>query len=263
MIIGGSHTAAIRFARNNELIKNLNIEFSIPIYGANSFAGSLMMKNRIGISVLNPIIDTEIKKHKKSAAGRTLWLVSNFFGNHANRISLINTPHSFDFYHPELIGDSFEEKIPLIPYLLVKDVLYEQLQPLEDFFLELKKKGLKNIIHIEGPPPIENQDHINSSLLGEQKKLALSKVQTDEKEEFIFEINPFKIRKKLWLLQSEVTKEICEKNDIIYLPPPSSTFNENGGLKEEAWRDSVHANAWYGLRVLQQIDQEILRRNNS
>ena len=53
--------------------------------------------------------------------------------------------------------------------------------------------------------------------------------------------------------------EICERNNVRYLYPPEHVFNEFGGLNENALRDSVHANSWYGKQILEQIYNEIIR----
>jgi hypothetical protein len=260
MLFGGSHVRSLRMASLHEDSKQLSIDISIPLFGGNTFPGGLVMTTWQEKKIVTPVISVEIEKHKVSSDGRLLWLVSSVFGNHANSVGLIKSSNPFDFYHPAVPEDAFSEEVTYLSYDIVKESMYELIEPLSDMFQRLNREGIKGIIHVEGPPPVNDESHIKASLTDVQKANALKMMEEGEKEASDnqpFTINSFAFRKKLWLLQTEITKEICEVNNIIYLYPPPSVFDDTGGLVRGAWRDSVHANTWYGLRVLEQIEATI------
>ncbi len=67
-------------------------------------------------------------------------------------------------------------------------------------------------------------------------------------------IAPASIRKKLFDLHSRIISEHCEKNDIIYLPPPPESVDGSGCLLKKYWaNDPSHANAAYGALLQAQI----------
>jgi len=257
--MGGSHANCLRFAASHTSEHEYDVDFAVPIYGSGTFAGSLVMKDRLGKDILNPIIITKLNEHLKLSKGEAFWVVSNFLGNHANRISLIKTDEMFDFLNLDSNGHSFSENVELLPYNLIKEIMSRMIAPLEELFVQLSTKKLSGIIHIEGPPPVWDEQHIEAHLLDAQKKLAIQRMNSHGDQSTDFEINPFDFRKKMWLIQCEVTQEICERNNVIYLHPPAHLFNEQGGLIEKALKDSVHANTWYGKEILTQINDEITK----
>jgi hypothetical protein len=263
LIMGGSHANCLRFAASQSSEQDFDVDFAVPIYGSATFAGSLVMKNRIEQDILNPIIITKLNEHLKLSKGEPFWVVSNFLGNHANRISLIKTDEVFDFLNLDSNEHSFSENVELLPYHLVKEIMSRMIEPLEELFVQLNKKKLSGIIHVEGPPPVWDEQHIEAHLLDAQKKLALQRMNSKGDQIIDFEINPFNFRKKMWRIQCEITQEICERNNVKYLSPPNHLFNEQGGLIEKALKDSVHANSWYGKQILAQISDEITRGLNN
>jgi hypothetical protein len=70
------------------------------------------------------------------------------------------------------------------------------------------------------------------------------------------------IRAKLWRVQRQVIWDFCESSKIEYVPVPATAKDVNDFLKPEYYAaDATHANAAYGVLVLDQI--AALQRNAS
>jgi len=269
MIFGHSHTRCLRVANLHESSKELETDFSVPIYGRRGIHGSVVVTTVLGKKIVNPIITKEIEIHLDRAKDRPLWLASIVEGNLANRMGMIKASDPFDFYHP-LLPDKIVKDTTLLSYDLVKETMYEHLTHLQDFYRLIPKSGIAGVIHIEGPPPVYDNQFIKEQLIDRSPQLlrrlqnfgdASKSIDISEKISDI-EINPFEFRKKMWLMQCDITREICEDKGIIYLSPPESIFCEHGGLAKRFQQDNAHGNTKYGLEILRHLDDYISKGAN-
>ena len=265
MIFGHSHTRCLRVANLHESSKELGADFSVPIYGRRGIHGSIVVTTVLNKKIANPIITKQIEIHLDQSKGRPLWLASIVEGNLANRMGMIKASDPFDFYHPLLPDSEISSDSTLLSYDLVKETMYEHLSQLQDFYRLIPKSDIAGIIHIEGPPPVYDNQFIKEQLTDRSPQLlrrlqnfgdANKSIEISEKISEI-EINPFDFRKKMWLMQCDITREICEEEGIIYFPPPESVFCERGGLAKRFQHDNAHGNTQYGLEILSYLDSYI------
>ena len=93
------------------------------------------------------------------------------------------------------------------------------------------------------PPPKENIDYIKSKTSNYRGSVI------DE-----INLNRSDIRLSLWQLEMEALKKFLCNMGVKLLKPPNQSLSEHGYLKEEYYaNDATHANAQYGLLVLNQL----------
>ena len=270
MIFGHSHTRCLRVANLHESSKELETDFSVPIYGKRGIHGSIVVTTVLDKKIANPIITKQIEIHLDRAKGRPLWLASIVEGNLANRMGMIKASDPFDFYHPLLPNAEISRDATLLSYDLVKETMYEHLSQLQQFYRLIPKSDISGVIHIEGPPPVYDNQFIKEQLTNRSPQL-LRRLQNfgDAKKSpeisdqiLQIEINPFEFRKKMWLMQCDITREICEEEGILYVSPPESIFCEHGGLAKRFQQDNAHGNTQYGLEILRHLDDYISKEAN-
>jgi hypothetical protein len=163
-------------------------------------------------------------------------------GNVHNSFGLVNHPDLFDFYLPEAPELPINPNARLLPVALISSLIERHI--LQQFnMLPLATNILnKNFYQIESPPPIPCDTFIRENAIGFKEKIEQLGVSSA-----IF-------RYKFWRLHSMVVRKYCDKLGVSFIESPRESQDANGFLLEKYWaRDTVHANAFYGDLVLNQI----------
>lgn len=244
LVIGQSHTACVRAGANahkGELSRK-GVEIETVLVGEARFKP---WKERVssggvdGFQLVNTLRDEILSKVANSD------LIFSYFGGNAHNIlSLVDHPRPYDFVFSD------ERTLPLIAG---REVVPEQIvvgalrtsgrayEPL--WFLRAVLQLVPGpIVHLESPAPVPSEEHI-------RKFAHVFREKIDQ-----FGVAPALLRYKLWRLNSKLIRHECNALGVRYLPVPEGTIDANGYLVEAAWyRDPVHANQWYGQRVIEQV----------
>jgi len=219
-------------------------DVKLILCGTAEFPGSLVYANfRTGRPAVNPSLLTALYQ-AKAVPERDI-LISGVQGNHYNSIGLLADGSPFDVHVPGWPAEP-DCDLPLVPYGAVSAMLAEELREFESFCQRLKALAYRSFWHLASPPPIPDNAFIRSQL---------PELPSGEAPE----VSPASVRLKLWTMQTEMTENILAKNGGGLLPPPDEARDSAGFLKQEYWKDSVHANEAYHLLQLEQI-QSILDR---
>jgi len=173
-------------------------------------------------------------------------IVSAIGGNLHQKFGLIRHPVPFDIFETGDIQMNIQDNVYYIPSNTIRDYFEQELTSKEGCMLkEIRKVTRCTIIHLEAPPPKQNEEHINKYH------------ETHFINRGILEkgITPAYTRLKLWKLQSQVMKKLCDEWGIKFLSVPAESLCADGFLKPEYYNhDATHANTAYGELVLQQLE---------
>jgi hypothetical protein len=236
LALGQSHlnawvAAARELIRAGRFPKDLGIAFI-------QLRNPAYQPNLVAETQLNPALRNAIERAAEGAD----FLFSTIGGNGHSVLGLINHPRPYDFVldiDPAIPLDPAKE---VLPCAIVRAALEKRMEGA--FKLEARIREIIKIpiVHCEPPPPIPSEAHIRAhpGTFGE-------KVHTSG-------VAPASFRLKLWKLQSDIQRRFCQANDIVFLPSPPETADDNGMLAQRAWgRDPTHGNRWYGRRVIAQM----------
>lgn len=167
-------------------------------------------------------------------------------GNQHNTLALVESGQAVDFYHPDLPQVPIRENALVLPYRTIWQLFEDALETARAHFVFLKRLLDKPLIQCQPPPPNPSEAHIrqNPGAFGE----ALAR----------FCIAPKSFRLKMWKVQCDVMRRMCEDAGILFLPCPDAALDDEGFLVETAWgRDPTHASADYGALVIRQLARAV------
>jgi len=215
LVIGHSHTVAIENAQTvSELFEFHNLNLD---------------KGREDVSKIN-LDDYSLAKFLSIG------------GNVHNAFGLVNHPDLFDFYLPEAPELAINPNARLLPVALVSSLIERSILQLFNMLPLATTILNKNFYQIESPPPIPCDTFIRENGIAFKEKIKQHGVSSA-----LF-------RYKFWRLHSMVVRKHCDKLGIFFIEAPKESQDSNGFLLEKYWAaDAIHANAFYGDLVLNQI----------
>ena len=172
-------------------------------------------------------------------------VIASCIGGNAHTIfGLVEHPAPFDFIDPDDESLPTDRSRQLIPYGAMNQLLKAQMKEHLEQLEALRGEWPQPFVHLESPPVNPSEAHIRENPGAFREMIAERGVA------------PRFIRHKLWRLHSAIYRRACEKLKVHYVPAPLEAQDENGMLAERAWNpDPTHANAWYGARVLGQLER--------
>ena len=170
--------------------------------------------------------------------------MSCIMGNEYNFLALLNHPCRFDFYLPARPDLPTDENAELLPVSLVEDLMRARMEKFELYLSALSLLSNCQIIYVPPPPPIVQAAYIEAHPALFAKRLKR------------FGVSPAPSRLKMWLLNCEIQRQLCERAGVILYPLPEVIFILEGFLAEPYWNeDPTHGNAAYGKVVLDEISR--------
>lgn len=184
---------------------------------------------------LNPVIRAKVVQ-----SGAQFVLMASG-GNEHNLIGVSGEPGPFDFVLPEDPYGEIDPTARIVPAALVRAAMARRLADCFALLRAMAQEAGVPVLQIEPPPPVPDEDLI-------LRALAERNVTTG--------VRPRRLRYKLWRLQSMLYREVCRDSGVTFLPCPPEAMTADGMMAREAWgADGTHANAWYGERVIRQIER--------
>ena len=247
--IGHSHLVTIqesyqRRVANGELPTGRFIQLGTPALEPN-----LLPDGTIG-SALAAVIEAGMQG-QASEAGPP-FVFDSVSGNEYHFIGLVNHPRPYDFVLPSRPDLPLRPDAEIIPAALMRRVLRAQMMGAYAVMRALRATIEGPILHVQSPPPLSSNDFIRDNPIQFADQIAERGVA------------PPGFRMKLWLLQSELYRAFCDELGFGFLPVPRAGCDAEGFLAREGWRpDPAHANNWYGLMVLEQIEQQAVLAQRS
>ena len=170
--------------------------------------------------------------------------VSMLGGNAHNILGLVRRGKPFDFTLPEEPGLEEEAGAEPQTYAFIDSTL-RSLMSHDQRFLRTAQSAIDgSLVHIESPPPVEDEALIRDSI---DLRLASG-------ADLIGISSPL-LRYKLWRLQSRIVAETCLDLGIEYIPVPTESLVGGRFLRPELFQDATHANGAYGELILSQIEE--------
>lgn len=158
-----------------------------------------------------------------------------------NKYGLLEHEQPFDVLSPGGENNKPSKELLFIPYNAVWDMLETDIKK-NKTIQNIKKASRCRVIHISTPPPKEDNDFIKNST---------NKLRGDG-----ISISSASVRLKLWNLEMNVIRHVCNEWGIQFLPAPESAMTPDGYLKPEYYGiDATHANTAYGELVLRQLEK--------
>lgn len=149
-------------------------------------------------------------------------------------------PRPFDFVLPAAPDLPLDPEAELLPSLALREKLVQEdgrhLETLE----RIAEIADGPVYQFESPPP-PPQNWL--------EKKSAKKTSRDRTHELP---SPY-VRYKLWLLYSEIVREIAERAGVRFVPHPQEAVDTDGFLKEGLSKNPTHANSRYGALVYRQL----------
>lgn len=168
------------------------------------------------------------------------FLLLSVGGNEHIAMSIVRFKERIDFRlgeEPELALDPAAE---VLTEAAIRETLRDKMEPTLSTLRALRAATGVPIACIEPPPPLPDE-----------------RILAFPKEFFKKTIDPNKLsselfRYKMWRAQSWLYREICARNDMIFVPVPREFIEPPGLLARHAWgEDASHANAVFGKRMIE------------
>ncbi len=180
-----------------------------------------------------------------AALGPDDLVVSSAGGNKHAMIGLVQHPVPFDLMDADGASAALAQGVTLIPRAVFRSYFdYEMHCNDCDRVAALDRAGPQRTLHLAPPPPKDDIAHI------------LNRPEAHFAASGILErgVTPSALRLRIWELQVAVTRDILAADGIGLVPPPPGTRTDAGFLHPDFYAaDATHANAAYGVRVLDQI----------
>jgi hypothetical protein len=254
---GQSHAIALRRAWKRGLYRaeRRALHFEFLLCDNKEFPVSeVVTKSPItGADVVCPQLELAFQTHGVCAGSREVWLLSMSHTNACNVYGLFEPDPVFDFVHPEMKTLPIRPDAPLVPYEAVRRRFVQAATGLNRLFKCLPRQHVAGVIHLEGPPPNPDRHYCLKSLDQAMLRTALGHNRS-------VPISSPQFHMKLWRCQSEVHRQICLSNDVIYVTPPGEALDDEGYLLPMARSGATHASAWYGALALRKIERVITER---
>lgn len=168
-------------------------------------------------------------------------LVLSVVGGSAHTVlGMVEHPRPFDFVLPSDPSLPVDESREIVPAEAVRAKLKDIASPfLAKLPALLSVAG--RVLQLEPPPPLADEVRIAQN------------VPWDFFPGQPHAIAPKWFRYKLWRMHGEVIRAACAALDIPYIPAPQPAMDSEGFLATEYDEDGAHANAAYGLLVLETL----------
>ena len=245
LIFGHSHVWPMRRA--------LLSGFSSGVYrpevllcGTREFPGGGWVRTTGGQPMLSPVLLSALHTAEIRASD---WLISLVGGNYFNQVGMVFVDQEFDFVlarRPEL---PLNKSATFLPESAVRGVLKQHLDDFLSYAKLLAAHSNPDQTIVVGPPPPASTLEEISSLIAADQKASRGKVRP---------ASPW-VRLKLWSLQEEEMREICQMTKLNYCSGAEDVSDDDGFLLREYVRDGVHANFEYANVVLDKIGKLIGR----
>ncbi|WP_207281001.1 hypothetical protein [Thiocystis violacea] len=185
--------------------------------------------------------------------GRSYALVVACLGGNAhNTLGLIKMNPPFDFVLSSREFLEIEAGAFLVPERIVRDVIKFRCVPSFIGLAAIKALLGEQVVCIESPPPIGDDEHVKEYLEKHFIKFFPENRQ----------IVTATLRYKLWRAASEIYSEHCLKLEIPYVNCPESAMIDGMYLARSGYPKNVtHGNRWYGERVLENIIEKFLDKH--
>ncbi|MCA0873477.1 hypothetical protein LCL97_21815 [Seohaeicola saemankumensis] len=166
-------------------------------------------------------------------------------GNEHNQLGLLDHPEPIAVGSAELgLAPGADDAAPrqLIPRAVMRDAMKAMMHKHDQMTAQLHADFPNaRFIHLSSPPPIADGDHVLGNLGIFKDKLHSG-------------IGPVTLRKTLYDLQVELTREQAEALGAEFLPAAPGALTEDGFLKDGFYNnDPSHGNAAYGRLMLDRI----------
>ena len=167
--------------------------------------------------------------------------VTFFGGNGHVVLALSKHPCPFDFVLPEHPDLPLELGAELVPCGYLSRLLLDQMGPYAWQLVALRQAISGKIYCVETPPPCGDDEylctHLGSYIPDPRNIIGAA------------------LRWKMWRLHSRLLRDICDANNIEFVPVPNNVCDSRGFLAPEAFgEDATHGNAWYGEQLLCRLD---------
>ena len=234
-VFGDSHTRALKDALNDFKLLEPSLDFDIH--------WMLSEKNGVVLGDLR----YEDALTAASELSESDLLVISLLGTGHNIFGLIE--HDIPFYLSD--ADQSEHTVPdkyLIPINLMYDMFFEFCRK-NKRIPGLKKATKAKVVHLMTPPPKGDNDYIKSKISRYRDKVL-----------GVHDINSTTLRLKLWQLEMQALRDVCEDYGIDIAPPPEHAIDAAGFLRVDYYGgDATHANTKYGKLVLSQLEKFLNR----
>ena len=160
-------------------------------------------------------------------------------GNEHNVLGIVRNRRPFDFVLSSEPDLPLQPGYELVPEGVIREVLKTHMEEPIRMIAAVREATQLPIVQLEPPPPLPNE-----RVLAYPSEFLRARI-------FRRNIAPQRIRYKLWRLQSDIYRRLCEDLGIFYLPAPSGMIAESGMLAEPGWGgDATHASPRYGVEVV-------------
>lgn len=247
LVIGHSHVQSVcdALAADTDAWRRQGLDFETLQLREPRFAGD-PGNDADGIG---PVLRAEIARVAADCDASLLMIG----GNAHNGLGLFEHEQPFDFVLDEAPDLPLDTRRTLVPSALVAAQL-RQWHPFD--VPHRQRQALLPLL----PPAIGQTDSPPPLLDTEQTRVRLDDAQRHS-ERGRRGLCPPALRLKAWALHSRLLAQACAEAGLPFLPAPAAAFGPDGGLAPEAWgRDAIHANAWYGRRVLEQVLEKVLEQ---
>lgn len=234
LIIGDSHTEAIKMALKHYSSDN-DTKFKFTAYRLQK----IKKKKRVGDISLKDCIQLISKLDSDDLVFSTMG------GNLFQIFGLIQHSIAFDMFEPNNpIGIS--EDAVSIPYQVIWDIFESFLREKDGSrFLQIRSTAKCPVFHIAPPPPKKDTAH----LLQHHDSYFVRNGLIEKG------ISSPSLRLKIWKLELQVLRQLCDEFRIRFVETPSSCLSEDGFLHKDYYaNDATHGNTLYGSLILQHIE---------
>ncbi|WP_143074752.1 hypothetical protein [Methylobacterium sp. ap11] len=232
---------------NKILVDENNIKFSLVQFPwLKSVSPIIRIVNNDQV-ILNDALMMELEKAGIFEKSEETVIVSTMTGNENHIISLLKNEDPFDFILPDEEDLPLEENANIISYDIMYRMILNRVEQWWPFVRGLKKLTERRIMQVSPVPPIGDNDRI-------LEKLDQYFKENSENPEISSKI----LRYKTWRLLSKILQDLCEKDDVEFVPVPQSMLEDGKFLSRDGWyTDATHGSPEYSKSVLKEISSRL------
>ncbi len=244
ILIGHSHIIALEkaylsAARSERPLGDWDAVF---INARKAIDGHLTIENKSKEFEINPGL-IKLIDGATPATGPVAY-VSVLAGTSLAHMGLVVHPEPYDFDVPGLPQLPLDQSVRTLHYEMLFSLVKAHVVDSLRFLRLLAAKRPGPLFNLNVPPPIGDQEFISKKLHLYFPDLAQAKATSAA------------FRYKLWWLHSQIFIQTCNELGITFVDVPASATTPDGYLSPAAWDvDCIHANEWYGARVLEKLGE--------